>query len=76
MAHLAFVGSHAVNGVSKIHTDLMRQTVFADFDRLLPGRIVNITNGIAPRRWLAQGNPALSWLISARIGDGWMRDLA
>jgi starch phosphorylase len=75
MAHLAFVGSHAVNGVSKIHTDLMRQTVFADFDRLLPGRIINVTNGIAPRRWLAQVNPSLSWLISSRIGDGWMRDL-
>ena len=75
MAHLAFVGSHAVNGVSKIHTDLMRQTVFADFDRVLPGRIVNITNGIAPRRWLAQVNPSLSWLITSRIGDGWMRDL-
>ena len=73
MAHLAFVGSHAVNGVSKIHTDLMRQTVFADFDRLLPGRIVNVTNGIAPRRWLAQVNPSLSWLISSRIGDGWMQ---
>ena len=75
MAHLAFVGSHAVNGVSKIHTDLMRQTVFADFDRLLPDRIVNITNGIAPRRWLAQVNPSLSRLITSRIGDGWMRDL-
>ena len=75
MAHLAFVGSHAVNGVSKIHTDLMRETVFADFDRVLPGRILNVTNGIAPRRWLAQVNPNLSWLISSRIGDGWMRDL-
>lgn len=76
MAHLAFVGSHAVNGVSEIHTDLMRRTVFADFDRLLPGRIVNVTNGIAPRRWLAQVNPSLSWLINARIGEGWMQDLA
>jgi glycogen phosphorylase len=75
MAHLAFVGSHAMNGVSKIHTDLMRETVFADFDRLLPGRILNVTNGIAPRRWLAQVNPNLSWLIGSRIGDGWMRDL-
>jgi starch phosphorylase len=75
MAHLAFVGSHAVNGVSKVHTGLMRETVFADLDRLLPGRIVNITNGIAPRRWLAQVNPSLSWLISSRIGDGWMKDL-
>ncbi len=76
MAHLAFVGSHCVNGVSKIHTDLMRKTVFADLDRLLPGRIVNITNGIAPRRWLAQGNPDLSRLITSRIGDAWMRDLS
>jgi len=75
MAHLAFVGSHRVNGVSQIHTDLMRQTVFADFDRLMPGRIVNITNGVAPRRWLAQVNPSLSWLISSRIGEGWMRNL-
>jgi glycogen phosphorylase len=61
--------------VSKIHTELMRQTVFADLDRLLPGRIVNVTNGVAPRRWLAQINPELSRLISSRIGDGWMRDL-
>jgi starch phosphorylase len=76
MAHLAFVGSHAVNGVSKIHTDLMRRTVFADLDRLLPDRIINITNGITPRRWLAQGNPALNWLITSCIGEGWMRDLA
>ncbi|HET6620848.1 MAG TPA: glycogen/starch/alpha-glucan phosphorylase [Dongiaceae bacterium] len=75
MAHLAFVGSHAVNGVSKIHTALMRQTVFADFDRLLPRRIVNITNGIAPRRWLAQINPSLSRLVASCIGEGWMRDL-
>ncbi|HEX6118295.1 MAG TPA: glycogen/starch/alpha-glucan phosphorylase [Dongiaceae bacterium] len=75
MAHMAFVGSHAVNGVSKIHTGLMRQTVFADLDRLLPDRITNITNGIAPRRWLAQVNPSLSWLIASRIGGGWMRDL-
>jgi starch phosphorylase len=75
MAHLAFLGSHHVNGVSKIHTGLMRQTVFADLDRLLPGRIVNVTNGVAPRRWLAQINPELSRLISSRIGDGWMRDL-
>ena len=75
MAHLAFVGSHHVNGVSQIHTRLMRETAFADLDRVLPKRIVNITNGIAPRRWLAQVNPGLSQLVSARIGDGWMKDL-
>jgi glycogen phosphorylase len=75
MANLAFVGSHCVNGVSKIHTDLMRQTVFADLNDLLPGKIVNITNGVAPRRWLVQVNPELSRLISSRIGEGWMSDL-
>jgi len=75
MANLAFVGSHCVNGVSEIHTDLVRRTVFADLDRLLPGRIVNITNGVAPRRWLAQVNPELGGLISSRLGKGWMHDL-
>ena len=75
MANLATVGSHAVNGVSRIHTDLMKETIFADFDRVFPGRIINITNGITPRRWLHQANPGLSQLISSRIGAGWLRDL-
>ena len=65
MANLAFVGSHRVNGVSKLHTALMKETVFADLNRVFPGRIVNVTNGIAPRRWLVESNPALSRLISA-----------
>ena len=55
MGHLAFVGSHSVNGVSALHTELMRQTVFRDLDRALPGRIVNKTNGISFRRWLHRG---------------------
>ena len=76
MANLATVGTHAVNGVSRIHTDLMKETIFADFDRLFPGRIINITNGITPRRWLHQANPGLSKLISSRIGACWLRDLA
>jgi starch phosphorylase len=76
MAHLAMVGSHTVNGVAEIHTQLMKQTIFADFDRMYPGRIVNMTNGITPRRWLNQANPLLSELISARIGKGWIRDLS
>lgn len=76
MAHLAFVGSHRVNGVSEIHTGLMRRTIFKDFDDLLPEVIVNITNGITPRRWLHQANPGLSGLISAEIGDGWIADLS
>lgn len=75
MAHLAIVGSHKVNGVAQIHTDLMKQTIFADFDRFCPGKIVNMTNGITPRRWLNQANPELSRLITAHIGNGWQKDL-
>jgi len=75
MAHLAIVGSHKVNGVAQIHTELMKQTIFADFDRYYPGKIVNVTNGITPRRWLNQANPLLSDLITSRIGDRWLKDL-
>ena len=57
MGHLAFVGSHRVNGVSALHTELMRQTVFRDLHALYPDRIVNKTNGITFRRWLLQANP-------------------
>ncbi len=76
MAYLAIVGSHKVNGVAQIHTDLMKQTIFADFDRFYPGKIVNMTNGITPRRWLNQANPRLSGLITSRIGSGWIKDLS
>ncbi len=76
MAHLAIVGSHKVNGVSQIHTDLMKKTIFAEFDRFTPDKIINITNGVTPRRWLHQANPALSALITLRIGDQWVCDLA
>jgi starch phosphorylase len=76
MAHLAIVGSHAVNGVSRIHTELMKETIFADFDRFSPGKIINITNGITPRRWLHQANPDLSKLITSQLGPCWLRDLA
>ena len=75
MAHLSIVGSHKVNGVAQIHTDLMRQTIFADFDRFYPGKIVNMTNGITPRRWLNQANPLLARLISSHIGCDWIKDL-
>ncbi|SCY60492.1 glycogen phosphorylase [Nitrosospira sp. Nl5] len=75
MAHLAIVGSHKVNGVAQIHTELMKQTIFADFDRFYPGKIINITNGITPRRWLNQANARLAKLISSRIGSGWVKDL-
>ncbi len=76
MAHLAIVGSHKVNGVAEIHTQLMRQTIFADFDRFYPGKIVNMTNGITPRRWLNQSNTQLAELISSRIGKAWLKDLS
>ena len=76
MAHLAIVGGHAVNGVAAIHTRLMRETIFADFDRIYPGKIISITNGITPRRWLNQANPQLAELISSRIGKDWIRDLS
>ncbi len=75
MANLAIVGSHKVNGVAAIHTQLMRQTIFADFDRFYPGKIVNMTNGITPRRWLNQANPHLAELICGHIGKGWLKDL-
>ncbi len=75
MAHLAIVGSHKVNGVAQLHTELMKQTIFADFDRYFPGKIINMTNGITPRRWLNQANPLLAALITARIGGGWLKDL-
>jgi starch phosphorylase len=76
MAHLAMVGSHKVNGVAAIHTELMKQTIFADFHMIYPDRIVNMTNGITPRRWLNQANPGLSALISSKIGKDWVKNLS
>ena len=74
MANLAFVGAHSVNGVAALHTDLMKQTVFADLHRLYPDRINNKTNGVTPRRWLHQSNPRLTGLIREAIGDGFVAD--
>ncbi len=75
MGPLAFAMAHKVNGVSGLHTDLMRQTVFSELNRLHPGRIVNQTNGVTPRRWLLGANPRLSGLITEAIGEGWVDDL-
>jgi starch phosphorylase len=75
MAHLAIVGSHAVNGVAALHTDILKNGLFKDFDRIFPGRIQNITNGITPRRWLHQANPDLGQLITSTIGPKWIKDL-
>jgi glycogen phosphorylase len=74
MGQLAFVGSHSINGVSALHTELMKQTVFADLHRLYPDRINNKTNGVTPRRWLNGCNPGLSNLIRDAIGDGFIED--
>jgi starch phosphorylase len=74
MANLAFVGSHSINGVAALHTQLMKETVFADLHRLYPERINNKTNGITPRRWLQQCNPALTSLIRDAIGEEFFDD--
>ncbi|AYG67318.1 MULTISPECIES: glycogen/starch/alpha-glucan phosphorylase [unclassified Rhizobium] len=74
MGNLAFVGSHSINGVSALHTDLMKVTVFADLHKLYPDRINNKTNGITPRRWLMQCNPGLTGLVRETIGDAFLDD--
>jgi glycogen phosphorylase len=73
MANLATVGSHAVNGVAALHSELLKKTVLHDFYELDPDKFFNVTNGVTPRRWLALSNPELSELISSRIGDGWLK---
>ncbi len=75
MANLAIVGSHSVNGVAQLHTDILKASTFSEMNELFPGRINNKTNGITPRRWLLKCNPALAGLISEAIGDRWVRDL-
>ncbi|WP_127753610.1 MULTISPECIES: glycogen/starch/alpha-glucan phosphorylase [unclassified Devosia] len=75
MGQLAFVGSHATNGVSALHTELMKQTVFSDLHKLYPDRITNKTNGITPRRWLMQCNPELTKLITETIGPAFLDDV-
>ena len=75
MAHLSVVASHKVNGVSRLHSQLLKDMVFADFSRLFPDRFVNCTNGITPRRWLALANPPLSGLIDRVIGPQWRTQL-
>jgi len=73
MAHLASVGSHAINGVAALHTELLQKSVLRDFWELYPERFHNVTNGVTPRRWIGLSNPKLSQLISSRLGDGWLR---
>jgi glycogen phosphorylase len=75
MANLAIVGSHSVNGVAALHSRILQEQLFSDFHRLYPKRIHNVTNGITPRRWLQQSNPALAKLITSVIGPDWICDL-
>lgn len=75
MGNLAFIGSRRVNGVSALHTDLMTKTVFKDLHKLHPDRIVNVTNGVTPRRWINTCNGRLRDLLNETIGEGWVTDL-
>ncbi len=75
MANLATVGSHAVNGVAALHTELLKQDVLRDFYKLWPEKFNNKTNGVTPRRWVLLANPALSGLITEKIGDTWLKHL-
>ena len=74
MANLAVIGAHTVNGVSSLHSEILKDTVFKDFYDVMPDKFQNVTNGIAHRRWLNQSNPKLSKLISELIGDGYILD--
>ena len=75
MANLAIIGSHSINGVAALHTEILKKNVFRDFHRLWPEKFNNKTNGITQRRWLKLCNPGLSSLISGKIGEGWITDL-
>jgi starch phosphorylase len=75
MAHLAIVGSHSVNGVSALHSELVKTALVPEFAKLWPEKFSNKTNGVAPRRWLLKANPGLSGLLCETIGDGWICDL-
>jgi starch phosphorylase len=75
MAHLAIAGSFAVNGVSQLHSRLLRERLFPDFDALAPGKFRNETNGITPRRWLSTCNAPLATLVTSAVGEGWQTNL-
>jgi starch phosphorylase len=76
MANLAIVGSFAINGVAALHTEILKTRIFPDFYKIYPKKFINITNGITPRRWLKYANPALSAMISEKIGNEWIKDLS
>ena len=75
MANLSIVGSFSVNGVAKLHSELLKKSLVPEFYELWPEKFTNVTNGITPRRWLLHANTALSDLISSKIGDDWITNL-
>jgi glycogen phosphorylase len=75
MASLGIVGSHKINGVAALHSDLLKKTLFKDFYEMYPGRFTNKTNGITPRRWLRQCNRELADLVTSKIGEEWATNL-
>ncbi|MDE1922185.1 MAG: glycogen/starch/alpha-glucan family phosphorylase, partial [Gammaproteobacteria bacterium] len=75
MAHLACVGSHSINGVADLHSELLKSDVLKDFHELWPHKFRNQTNGVTPRRWMALSNPSLAELITEHLGDAWIKDL-
>lgn len=75
MAHLASVGSHAINGVAELHSELLKSDVLRDFYKLWPNKFTNVTNGVTPRRWIGIANPELTSFITEHIGDTWMKNL-
>jgi glycogen phosphorylase len=75
MAHLASVGSHTINGVARLHSELLKQTVLRDFAELWPENFCNVTNGVTPRRFVALANPELTELVTEKIGNDWLKDL-
>ena len=76
MANLCLIACFSVNGVSKLHTDILKNDCFRDFNDIFPGKLTNVTNGITARRWLNQGNPLLADMITGLIGDGYVHDLS
>src|SRR5262249_5312998 len=76
MANLAIVGSHSTNGVAAVHSKLLRTTTVKDLAEMFPERFSNKTNGVTPRRWILEANPALSSAITEAIGDRWITDLS
>jgi starch phosphorylase len=76
MSNLGIIGSHAINGVAELHTKILKERIFRHFYKMYPERFYNVTNGITQRRWLRAANPMLSGLITDKIGNGWIKDLA